>query len=167
MLESIADAIRAGCEDPVIQFFNLGERESLEVAAEIIGQELRAQPAGELEGGHRADAVRSLNCAMSRSDATQWLSVRPAFKVVADYLNKPQDTEALIRCIVYDSLREAGSGRSSSKMGRHACQKIEMATHSRTAAPTWAIQDSHSRAKPIPAASMRPTSNPIAHGLGQ
>ena len=95
-------AIKAGCEDPVIQFFNLGERESLEVAAEIIGQELKAQLAGELEGGHRADAVPSLNCAMSRSDATQWLSVRPAFKMVADYLNKPQDTEAFIRCIVYD-----------------------------------------------------------------
>jgi hypothetical protein len=95
-------AIAAGCEDPVIQFFNLGERESLEVAAEIIGQELKAQLAGELEGGHRGDVVPSCNCAMSRSDAAEWLSQRPAFKIVADYLTKPQDTEAYIRCIVYD-----------------------------------------------------------------
>jgi hypothetical protein len=30
------------------------------------------------------------------------MSVRPAFKMVADYLTKPQDSEAFIRCIVYD-----------------------------------------------------------------
>jgi hypothetical protein len=95
-------AIKAGCDDPVIQLFNLGERESLEVAAEIIGQKLKAQLAGELEGGHRGDVIPSCNCAMSRSDAAEWLSQRPAFKVVVDYLNKPQDTEAVIRCIVYD-----------------------------------------------------------------
>ena len=95
-------AIKAGCDDPVIQLFNLGERESLEVAAEIIGQKLKAQLAGELGGGHRGDVIPSLNLAMSRSDAAEWLSQRPAFKTVADHLTKPQDTEAFIRCIVYD-----------------------------------------------------------------
>ena len=95
-------AIKAGCEDPVIQLFNLGERESLEVAAEIIGQKLKTQLAGELEGGHRGDVIPSLNLAMSRSDSAEWLSQRPAFKAVVDYLNKPQDTETFIRCIVYD-----------------------------------------------------------------
>ncbi len=94
-------AIKVGCEDPVIQLFNLADRDSLEVAAEIIGQKLKAQLAGELEGGHRGDVIPSCNCAMSRSDAVEWLSQRPAFEAVVDYLNKPQDTEA-IRCIVYD-----------------------------------------------------------------
>ena len=95
-------AIKAGCEDPVVLFFNLSGLESLDVAAEIIGQKLKAQLAGEIKGGYRGDVIPSCQCAMSRSDATQWLSVRPALKMVADYLTKPQDTEAFIRCIIYD-----------------------------------------------------------------
>jgi hypothetical protein len=96
-------AIGGGCEDPVIQFFNLQEPESLEVAAEIFGRKLKARPDA---WGGRSDVISSCHCAMTRRDAAEWLSQFPVLASVGRSLSEQQDDET-IRCVVFDGLEVA------------------------------------------------------------
>ncbi len=93
------DAIRAGCADPVVWLFNLGLRDSLEVACGIFGERLREQ----LRGQQCGDAIPSCLLPTERQVAIDCLAARLPSTDIAQIIGKPQAAETIRVLVFYGS----------------------------------------------------------------
>jgi hypothetical protein len=92
-----ANAIKAGCADPVIWMFNLELEDSREVAIDIFGKRLREQLA---QSDFSRDVTRSCLLATERRMAIETLAERLPSTIVETMFGTPQAPET-IRVLVF------------------------------------------------------------------